>query len=116
LPVSSILTVESTKFLSSSYLEPQAIPTPLVPTCLIMDSTSNATMVVALTLAAHDIPVTTRGPCQDTVDEICDPCIKFLDGEMLPSQLHSLAADQESKKFSLMDSTAQDLDSHLDMI
>jgi len=81
-----------------------------------MDCTTNATTVVALTPAAHDTPVTTRGPCQDTVHEIFDPFIKLLGGEMLPSQLHSLAADQESKKFSLMDSTAQDLDSHLDMI
>jgi len=97
LPASNNLAVEPTESLSSSYVEPQAIPIPLVPACLNMDCTTNGTMVVALTLAAHDTPVTTRGPHQDTVDEIFDPCIKLLGGEMLPSQLHSLAADQESK-------------------
>jgi len=66
-------------------------------------------MIVSLTLAAHDTPLITRGPCQDTVYENCDPCIKLCDGEMLLSQLHSLVADQEPKKFSPMDSTPQDL-------
>jgi len=63
--------------------------------------------VVALTSIAH-VP-NTRGPCQDRVHGINVLCIKLLGGEMLPSPLHHLAADQEPKKFSPLDLTPQDL-------
>ncbi len=84
LPASNNLAVEPTESLSSSYVEPQAIPTPLVPACLNMDCTTNATMVVALTLAAHDTPVNTRGPCHDTLMKSVINVSKFLVGRCYP--------------------------------
>jgi len=87
LPASSIL-AEAKFLLSSSPVELQVMHNLLVPAPFLdMDS---ATMVVDLAPMALD-PVI-RDPCQSIVNDISDPCIELLGGEMLPSQLPSLSA------------------------
>jgi len=62
-------------------------------------------MVIPASLA-----LVTGGPCQDNAPDTSDLlCIDLLGGEILPSQLNCLSADQESKKFYPLDSTHQDL-------
>jgi len=106
LLTSNIVAVGSAKaLLSSSTVELQAIPTPLVQAPLHTVSVTNVTMVIPAALA----PVT-RGLHQDNVHDTSDPpCIDLLGGEMLPPQLHSLSADQESKKFYPLDPIPQDV-------
>jgi len=96
VPVSDVLAVKSAQTLSPhSPVKPQAIPiTPLVPAPLHMVSTTNVTMVIPASLAS----VTARSPCQDNAPDTSDLlCIDLLGGEILPSQLTCLSADQESK-------------------
>ncbi len=91
--------------LSSSPFEPQAIPTPLVLAPMQTVFSINVTMVIPAKIA----PVP-RSPWQDNDPNTSDhPCIDLIGGEILPSQLYSLSADQESKKFYLLDSAHQDL-------
>jgi len=71
-----------------------------------MVSATNVTMVIPASLAS----VATSSPCQDNAPDTSDlPCIDLLGGEILPSQLNCLSADQESKKFYPLESTHQDL-------
>jgi len=91
LPASNTLAVESPKFPPSSSVEPQSIPTYLVPALLNTDPATSTIMVVDPTPVAPD-PVTTSDPCQDD-DDTSDPCIELLGGELLPSQLDFLSAD-----------------------
>jgi len=108
VPASDVLAVKSAQPLPPSPpVKPQAISiTPLVPAPLYMVSATNVTMVIPASLAS----VTARIPCQDNAPDTSDlPCIDLLGGEILPSQLTCLSADQESKKLHPLDSAHQDL-------
>jgi len=109
LLASNTLAVESPKFPTSRSVEQQSILTSLVPALLNTGSVTSMMMVVDPTPVAP-VTVTTCGPCK-IMSKVSgsDPCIDLLAGEMLPSQLNCLSADQESKELYPLDSTHQDL-------
>jgi len=92
----TMLAVTSSQSLLSNSVKLQAIPTALDPAILNKDSVTGMTMVVDLTAAAL-APVTTRGPCQDNVDDTSDPCIGHLGGETY--LLSCMSANLEPNKF-----------------
>jgi len=109
LPASNTLAVASPKFPTSSYVELQSVPTPLVPAILNTNSATSIIMVVDPTPVAP-VTVTPIGLCQDNVPDTSDPpCIDLLGGEIIPSQLNCLSADWDSKKLYPLDFAHPDL-------
>jgi len=107
VPAYDVLAVKSAQPLPPSPpVKLQAIPmTPLVLATLHMVSATDVTMVIPDSLAS-----VTGGPCQDNAPDTSDlPCIDLLGGEILPSQLTCLSADQESKKLHPLNSAHQDI-------